>query len=51
MFVSFGVIADLIDPYGTLYNLGQGLLIALFVGVALLLVRWLASRRQQMFRT
>lgn len=45
LFASFGLISDLIDHYGVLYNLGQGLFIALFASVILLLVRRLAARR------
>jgi Flp pilus assembly protein TadB len=45
LFVSFGVVASLIDQYGVLYNLGQGLFIALFVGAVMFLLRWFAARR------
>lgn len=45
MFVSFGLVSNLIDQYGVLYNLVQGMFVALFMGAFLLLVRWLARRR------
>jgi rRNA maturation protein Nop10 len=47
LFVSFGLISDLVDRYGLLYNIGQGLFIALFAGAVLLLVRRLARARPQ----
>jgi hypothetical protein len=45
LFVAFGLVANLIDQYGILYNLGQGLFIALFVGVVLFLVKRYTVRR------
>ncbi len=45
MFVSFGLLSNLIDQNGVLYNLGQGAFVALFMGAILLLARWLALRR------
>jgi hypothetical protein len=45
MFVAFGLFANLIDQYGILYNLGQGLFIALFVGTVLFLVKRYTVRR------
>jgi Flp pilus assembly protein TadB len=47
MFVAFGLISSLIDQYGVLYNLVQGVFIALFMGAILLLVRRLARRRPE----
>jgi hypothetical protein len=45
LFVSFGLVSSLIDRYGVLYNLGQGLFVALFTGIVLLLVKWLTVRQ------
>ena len=50
MFVSFGLVSNLIDQYGVLYNLVQGVFVALFMGAVLLLVRWLACHRAKMER-
>lgn len=47
MFVSFGLFSNLFDQESALYDLGQGAFIALFVGAALLLVRWAALRRSK----
>lgn len=50
MFVSFGLLSNLFDQYGVLYNLGQGAFVALFMGAFLWLVRWLALRRTKAAR-
>lgn len=47
LFVSFGIVANFTDQNGVIYNLGQGLLVALFAGAALFLARWLAVRRMK----
>lgn len=44
-FISFGIIANLIDNYGVLYNLGQGVFISLFSGGCLYLYFRLKDRR------
>lgn len=50
IFVSFGLASNLIDQYGVLYNLIQGVFVALFTGVVLLVVRRFAHRRAKMGR-
>jgi len=44
-FISFGIIANFIDNYGVLYNLGQGFFISLFSGGCLYFYVKLKDRR------
>jgi len=46
-FVAFGLVANLIDNYGVLYNLGQGVFISLFSGLGLYLYFRLKSRQHK----
>ncbi len=45
LFIAFGLLSNLYDQEGVLYNLGQGAFIALFVGAILWIIRWLALSR------
>ena len=44
-FLSFGLISNLIDNYGVLYNILQGVFISLVTGGTLFFVRYLSRRR------
>ena len=46
-FISFGIISNLIDNYGVLYNLVQGVFIALFSGGCLYLYFRLRDHRNK----
>jgi hypothetical protein len=46
-FVAFGIIANLIENYGVLYNLGQGVFISLFSGGCLYLYFRLRDSRRK----
>lgn len=46
-FISFGIISNLIDNYGVLYNLVQGVFIALFSGMCLYLYFRLRDHRNK----
>lgn len=45
MFIGFGILSNLLDHEGLFYHLGQGALIALFVGAVMYLARWYDKKR------
>jgi hypothetical protein len=44
-FLSFGLLSNIIDNEGVLYNLGQGAFISVVTGAALYFARYLSRRR------
>jgi len=45
MFIGFGFFSNSFDNEGVIYNLVQGVFIALFIGIVMYIVRWIALRR------